>query len=79
MESVGWRRPESPGPELIAMAASRIQPVRKTEKRMRQITSVQDLFSTRGGGGLSTGSGLGWFGHEIFKYHYNSELVRKCF
>ena len=59
IESVGWRRPESPDPELMAMAARRIQPVRKTEKRTRQITSVQDLFSTRGGGGRSPGSGLG--------------------
>ena len=50
---------DSPAPELIATATSRAQQVRKTEKMMRQITSVQDLFSTSGGGSISPGSSLG--------------------
>ena len=57
------RRLERPAPEVMAMVASVAQPVRKREKMMRQITSVQDLLSTRGGGDLSPGSGLGWFGN----------------
>ena len=63
MESVGRSRLEGLGPEVMASVASRSQPARKTEKRRRQITSVQDLLSTRGGGDLSPGSGLGWFGN----------------
>ena len=53
------RRLERPAPEVMAMVASVAQPVRKREKMMRQITSVQDLLSTRGGGGLSSVVGLG--------------------
>ena len=59
IESVGWKRLEIPAPELTAIVASVAQPVRKRMKMMRQITSVQDLFSTRGAGGLSSLGGLG--------------------